>query len=195
MKSSIDSNGWTLTIHENIGDLNKVQLHEVARLCNKHYVVVFRNQDLTIEDQMRVASSIGAVKLNHGRDDAERERIMIEPGVIRVTGERNAKGELIAAGFGLVALELFGGHVGQRARGAALHVGVFERGDAKVAEDCRAVGSEEDVLWLEVPVHHSTPVHVFHGLDELAEQESTGLFAHGPAALAEIEHESALNVL
>lgn len=93
MKSSIDSNGWTLTIHENIGDLDKVQLHEVARLCNQHYVVVFRNQDLTIEDQMRVASSIGAVKLNHGRDDAERERIMIEPGVIRVTGELNAKGE------------------------------------------------------------------------------------------------------
>ena len=93
MRSSVDSNGWTLTIDEDIKTLSTDQLHEVAKLCNRHFVVIFRNQDLTIKDQMRIASSIGTVKMDHGRDDAERERILLEPGVIRVTGELNSKGE------------------------------------------------------------------------------------------------------
>ena len=93
MKSSIDSNGWTLTIQEDIKSLSVTQLHEVAKLCNRHYVVIFRDQNLTIQDQMRIASSIGTVKLDHGKDEAEKERILIEPGVIRVTGELNANGD------------------------------------------------------------------------------------------------------
>lgn len=93
MRSSIDSNGWTLTINEDIKSLSVEQLHEVAKLCNRHYVVIFRNQDLTLEDQIRIASSIGTVKMDHGRDDAERERIMLRPGVIRVTGELNENGD------------------------------------------------------------------------------------------------------
>ncbi len=93
MRSSIDSNGWTLTIQEDIKSLSEEQLHEVARLCNRHYVVIFKDQDLSIEDQMRVASSIGTVKLDHGKDDAEKERILLQPGVIRVTGEKNHTGK------------------------------------------------------------------------------------------------------
>lgn len=93
MRSSVDSNGWTLTINEDIKTLSTEQLHAVAKLCNRHFVVIFRNQDLTVKDQMRIASSIGTVKMDHGRDDAERERILLEPGVIRVTGELNSKGE------------------------------------------------------------------------------------------------------
>ena len=93
MKSSIDRNSWTLTIDEDIKSLSVENLHEVAKLCNRHYVVIFKNQTLTVKDQMRIASSIGTVKLDHGRDDNERERILIEPGVIRVTGELNNKGE------------------------------------------------------------------------------------------------------
>ena len=93
MRSSTHSNGWTLTIDEHIRSLSQEQLYEIAKLCNRHYVVVFRNQHLTVEDQMRITSSIGTVKLDHGRNDAEKERILIEPGVIRVTGELNSKGE------------------------------------------------------------------------------------------------------
>jgi len=93
MKLSIDSNGWTLTIHEDIKSLSVTQLHEVAKLCNRHFVVVFRDQNLTIQDQMRIASSIGTVKLDHGKNDEEKQRILIEPGVIRVTGELNANGD------------------------------------------------------------------------------------------------------
>lgn len=43
-------------------------------------------------------------------------------------------------------------------------------------------------------MYHASRVHVFHGLDKLAEQEATGIFAHGATALAEVEHESTLNV-
>jgi len=93
MKLSLDSNGWTLTINEDIRTLSDSQLYEVAKLCNRHYVVIFRKQHLTVADQIRIASSIGTVKLDHGKDDAEKERILIQPGVIRVTGERNDKGE------------------------------------------------------------------------------------------------------
>ncbi len=93
MKSSLDSNGWTLTINEDIKTLSTEQLYEVAKLCNRHFVVIFRDQHLTLADQMKVASSIGTVKMDHGRDEAERERILLEPGIIRVTGELNSKGE------------------------------------------------------------------------------------------------------
>lgn len=93
MKLLIDSNDWTLTIQEDIKSLSVEQLHEVAKLCNRHYVVIFRNQDLSIEDQMRIASSIGTVKLDHGKDAAEKERILLQPGVIRVTGEKNHTGK------------------------------------------------------------------------------------------------------
>lgn len=93
MRSSTHHNGWTLTIDEDIRSLSQEQLYEIAKLCNRHYVVVFKNQDLTVEDQMRITSSIGTVKLDHGRDDAEKQRILIQPGVIRVTGELNSKGE------------------------------------------------------------------------------------------------------
>ena len=44
-------------------------------------------------------------------------------------------------------------------------------------------------------MNHAAPVHVFHRLHKLSEQEPTGIFAHGSAALAEIEHESALDIL
>ena len=93
MKSSLDSNGWTLTINEDIKTLSTEQLYEVAKLCNRHFVAIFRDQHLTLADQMKVASSIGTVKMDHGRDEAERERILLEPGIIRVTGELNSKGE------------------------------------------------------------------------------------------------------
>jgi taurine dioxygenase len=93
MNKELNENGWTLYINEDIKTLSNEQLYEVAKLTNRHYVVVFRNQQLTIDDEMRIASTIGQVKLDHGRDDAEKERILIEPGVLRVTGELNEKGE------------------------------------------------------------------------------------------------------
>jgi len=93
MNTITHNNGWTITIKEDIKNLTLEQLYEVAKLCNKHYVVVFKNQNLTIEDQQKITSSIGEVKWHHGDNEAETERILIAPGIIRVTGELNEKGE------------------------------------------------------------------------------------------------------
>lgn len=93
MLKQLNKNGWTLHINEDIKALSDAQLHEVAKLVNRHYVVVFPDQQMTIDDELRITSAIGQVKWDHGKDDAEKERILLRPGVIRVTGEKNHTGK------------------------------------------------------------------------------------------------------
>lgn len=84
---------WAVEIIDNISDLSENDLYEVAKLCNKHLVVIFKNQNLTIDDQIRITSAIGKVKLDHGRNQFEKERTLVAPGVLRVTGEKNHTGK------------------------------------------------------------------------------------------------------
>jgi len=84
---------WAVEIIENISDLSENDLYEVAKLCNKHLVVIFKDQSLTIDDQIRITSAIGKVKLDHGRNQFEKERTLVAPGVLRVTGEKNHTGK------------------------------------------------------------------------------------------------------
>ena len=93
MPFDIEPIGWAVEIREKISDLSTNDLHEVAKLCNKHLVVIFKNQNLTIDDQIRRTSAIGKVKLDHGRNQFEKERTLIAPGVLRVTGEKNHTGK------------------------------------------------------------------------------------------------------
>ena len=53
------------TIDEDIKKLTQEQLFEVAKLINRHFVVIFKNQNLTIEDELRITSTMGKVKLDH----------------------------------------------------------------------------------------------------------------------------------
>ena len=93
MPCDIAPTGWAVEIIENISDLSENDLYEVAKLCNKHLVVIFKNQSLTIDDQIRITSAIGKVKLDHGRNQFEKERTLVAPGVLRVTGEKNHTGK------------------------------------------------------------------------------------------------------
>lgn len=94
MKTLLDKNNWTLTIDEDIKLLSKDELFKVAKLIHKHSVVIFKKQTLSNTEQMQICSTIGKVKLDHGRDEEEKERILIEPGILRVTGELNKKGKI-----------------------------------------------------------------------------------------------------
>lgn len=93
MPCNIAPTGWAVEIIENISNLSENDLYEVAKLCNKHLVVIFKNQSLTIDDQIRITSAIGKVKLDHGRNQFEKERTLVAPGVLRVTGEKNHTGK------------------------------------------------------------------------------------------------------
>ena len=79
MKTILDKNNWTLTIDEDIKKLTQEQLFEVAKLINRHFVVIFKNQNLTIEDELRITSTIGKVKLDHGKDEEQRKAILLQP--------------------------------------------------------------------------------------------------------------------
>ena len=87
------SKGWAIEIKDNINTLSENDLYEIARLCNKHLVVILKNQNLTLDDQFKITSAIGKVKLDHGRNQFEKERTLIAPGVLRVTGEKNHTGK------------------------------------------------------------------------------------------------------
>jgi len=62
------SKGWAIEIKDNINTLSENDLYEIARLCNKHLVVILKNQNLTLDDQFKITSAIGKVKLDHGRN-------------------------------------------------------------------------------------------------------------------------------
>ena len=94
MKTLLNKNNWTLTIDEDIKELSQDQLFEVAKLINRHFVVIFKNQNLTIEDELRITSTIGKVKLDHGKDEKQEKAISLQPGVLRVTGEKNEDGNI-----------------------------------------------------------------------------------------------------
>ncbi len=93
MPCDIVKKGWAIEIKNNIDSLPYQDLYEVARLCNEHLVVIFKNQNLSLEDQMRITSTIGKVKEDHGRNQFEKERTLVAPGVLRVTGEKNHTGK------------------------------------------------------------------------------------------------------
>jgi len=93
MPCDIEQKSWAIQINEQINKLTDKDLYEVARLCNKNLVVIFRNQEITLDDEIRITSAIGKVKLDHGRNQFEKERTLIAPGVLRVTGEKNHTGK------------------------------------------------------------------------------------------------------
>ena len=77
---------WIVELDKDINTMSDKELVEVCRLTVSNMVVIFRNQKLTAEDQLRICSTIGHVQLTSNA-------ISVIPGVIRVTGKKNSQGQ------------------------------------------------------------------------------------------------------
>lgn len=89
MKILHDRNGWTVFVNEDINLLTDTELKQVAKIISTNMTVVFKEQSLTLEDEVRICSVIGNLK-QYGDKQAD---IAIHPNVLRVTGQKNSKGE------------------------------------------------------------------------------------------------------
>lgn len=85
---------WVKFYDQDINSMSDDELVDVFRNVGKHTVVVFRNQKLTTDDQLRICSVAGEVEntlanallIKKNRDVSE------IPGIARVTGELNERG-------------------------------------------------------------------------------------------------------
>ncbi len=84
-------NNWAVEITDiDISKSDKQEAHHIANLTLEHMVVVIRNQKLTPEDQIRFCSHIGTYQ---STDTDRAKDISLTDGVLRVTGQKNEKGE------------------------------------------------------------------------------------------------------
>lgn len=92
MNISYADNGWTVFINENLNDLSDQEIIEVGKLVVKNMVVVFKNQNLTPEQELNFCSKIG--NYQYYPPDVERiKHIRVNDGILRVTGKKNEYGE------------------------------------------------------------------------------------------------------
>jgi taurine dioxygenase len=85
---------WVKFYDQDINAMTDLELQEVFRNVARHTVVVFRNQKLTTDQQLRICSVAGEVEntlanplmIKKNRDVSE------IPGIARVTGELNQRG-------------------------------------------------------------------------------------------------------
>lgn len=91
MKYSLHENGWTVLVHGDIRKLTQTEMVEVGKMLAKQMVVVFPDSiDITPEEQLYCSEYIGYAQKSNA---ASHQAIAIIPGVARVTGRKNDKGE------------------------------------------------------------------------------------------------------
>ena len=90
MKITYHENGWTVIVNEDIKKLTAEEIKVVCKLCVQNTVVVFKNQNLTTDDQMKICRTIGRVPVVK----SERSKhIALTDNILRVTGQKNEHGE------------------------------------------------------------------------------------------------------
>ncbi len=90
MKTRLHENGWTLFVDEDIKDLSDEDIFEVCRSILRNTVVVFKNQTLTEQDELRFCKVIGSVQPTK---DEHTKHLTLSNGILRVTGKKNDYGE------------------------------------------------------------------------------------------------------
>jgi alpha-ketoglutarate-dependent taurine dioxygenase len=109
MKFTLHENGWTVLVHDfDFKKTTKDEIDIIGCLLSSNTCVVFRNQDLTVEQEVEIISKFGNVERavdeyeGISEDQKLQNKNIIEqyhvPGsnntLIRVTGEKNHKGEV-----------------------------------------------------------------------------------------------------
>jgi taurine dioxygenase len=83
-------NGWTVIVDGKIQDLPDNEIIYLGTCVLNQMVVVFKNQDLTPDEELAFCRKLGNVQ----RTTHERTKhISLQDGILRVTGEKNKHGE------------------------------------------------------------------------------------------------------
>ena len=90
MNITYADNGWTVFVNEDIRTLTKEDIIEVCKLTVSNTVTVFRNQNLTPQQEMDFCSSWGNCQISESNPGVN--SITVIPGILRVTGKKNAAG-------------------------------------------------------------------------------------------------------
>lgn len=92
MKISYADNGWTVFVDEDIRTLSDEDIKKVGRLSVSNMVVVFKNQDLTTDDEEHFCKVIGECQFYPA--SAERAKhVRLTDHILRVTGQQDKDGE------------------------------------------------------------------------------------------------------
>jgi taurine dioxygenase len=90
----IAMNNWVKFYDKNINSMSDLELQDAFRNVATHTVVVFKNQNLTTDDQLRICSVAGEVEntLANPLMIKKNRDVSNIPGIARVTGEKNERG-------------------------------------------------------------------------------------------------------
>jgi taurine dioxygenase len=84
------NNGWTVIVRGRIQDLTDFEIIKLGSVVMTQMVIVFKNQDLTPEEELAFCRKIGKVQsTTHERT----KHISLQDGILRVTGEKDKHGE------------------------------------------------------------------------------------------------------
>ena len=90
-------NGWTVIVEEDINSLSREQIQEVGKLITSNMVVVFEKQTLTDRQEVNFCKQIGkcqfVVNPFFEKDNQRFGPMAVNEHILRVTGEKNEKGE------------------------------------------------------------------------------------------------------
>ena len=85
-------NNWTVIINDDIKTLSDQDIVQVGKLTVSNMVVVFKNQILTPDDELRICKIIGEHQF-YSEDEERSRHIRVNEGILRVTGKKNEYGE------------------------------------------------------------------------------------------------------
>jgi len=81
---------WVQILSDNLAEVSDERAREIGKLVTEKMVVVLRNQNLTVEDELNFAKKCGNVASTAGEKG---KHLSIADGVVRVTGKKNKYGE------------------------------------------------------------------------------------------------------
>lgn len=92
MNITYAENSWTVFVNEDLKTLSELQIKEVGRMVVNNMVVVFKNQNLTPDDELNFCSTIGTFQYYPANEERVKH-IRVNNGILRVTGKKNEYGE------------------------------------------------------------------------------------------------------
>lgn len=95
MKIKIHNNGWTVIAEDiNLAEITQQEVNLLGRYLLTNTMVVFKNQKLTVDDEVRITRMFGDSK-NHKNSDIQKNFILpnSDDVILRVTGELDKDGK------------------------------------------------------------------------------------------------------
>lgn len=92
MNISYADNGWTVIVDADMRTLTDEEVKKVGRLIVSNMVVVFKNQNLTTDDEERFCKIIGECQY-YPADIDKIKHIRLTNHILRVTGQKDNEGE------------------------------------------------------------------------------------------------------